>query len=172
MAIKLNVPFVTQLGIGGHVTGAVPRDDPTGCWYASACMVAYYFEAGPRLGLPALFNKNLRGGKIGHRAIQANEQADLAKNEGLEPVVYCGQVHDYTLEELEGLLGSKGPITFGWKKGHGGGAYGHRSVLIGTDDRNVLFHDPENAPNSQMTIAQFNVRRFVYAHALMQRRSA
>ena len=51
----LDVPFVSQLDFGGnqHI------DDPTGCWYASACMIAYSFEAGPRQGVPALYSRPL-----------------------------------------------------------------------------------------------------------------
>jgi len=42
MSIYLDVPFVSQLNYGAGMS------DPTGCWYCSAQMVAYYFEAGPR----------------------------------------------------------------------------------------------------------------------------
>src|SRR5882757_8873131 len=65
MAIKLIVPFVTQLDIGGKTvkTGFLGLfkkkirgwDDWTGCWYASACMIGYYFSAGPRRGVPEIF---------------------------------------------------------------------------------------------------------------------
>ena len=51
----LDVPFVSQLDFGGNQH----LDDPTGCWYASACMIAYSFEAGPRQGVPALYSRPL-----------------------------------------------------------------------------------------------------------------
>ena len=40
MGVYLDVPYVPQTG------------DPTGCWYASACMIGYFFEVGPRMGVP------------------------------------------------------------------------------------------------------------------------
>ena len=41
----LNVPIVHQT-------------TPYSCWYAAACMVAYYRVAGPRLGVPAAYAKS------------------------------------------------------------------------------------------------------------------
>src|SRR5215469_11981186 len=117
MAIKLEVPFVTQLGIGSHVKGVAGHDDPTGCWYASACMVAYYFEAGPRYGVPEIFKQSLSGGLLGHYAtgsgpanhLCANHHDLLAQREGLAPVTYCEDAnHDYTLDEITGLLRARG----------------------------------------------------------------
>ena len=36
----------------------------------------------------------------------------------------------------------------------------HRSVVIGYDDKTneVVFHDPELAPNSRLTLANFNAK--------------
>ncbi len=180
MAVKLNVPFVTQLRIGAHVPGATPRDDPTGCWYASACMVAYYFEQGPRLGLPELFKRPLNDGLMGHyatgsaqaNALSKNHHALLAKRENLEPVPHCATAHQYKLDELEDLLRKRGPIFLYWMKGHGGQKYGHASVIIGTEKNGIIYHDPENAPNSRMTIAKLNAVRQKWKYALMQRRAA
>ena len=45
------------------------------CWYASACMVSYYFRAGPRLGLPNIWTKD--------RGISINAINELAEVEGL-----------------------------------------------------------------------------------------
>src|SRR5262249_26057708 len=50
--IYLNVPYVPQLRIGGHVAGGATREDENGCWYAAACMLGYYREQGPRRGVP------------------------------------------------------------------------------------------------------------------------
>jgi cysteine protease avirulence protein AvrRpt2 len=178
MAVKLNVRFVTQLGIGGHVVGAIPRDDPTGCWYASASMVGYYFEEGPRLGVPELFKRTLGDGRLGHHAtgsgpakhLSADHHDLLAQREDLEPVAHCAQDHIYTLDELEELLRKFGPIFFYWMKQHGSTKYGHASVIIGTDNNGIIYHDPENAPNSKMSIAQFNSVRQEWKYALMQRK--
>ena len=155
------------------------RDDPTGCWYASACMVGYYFGSGPRQGAPELFARDLGNGLIGHYAtgsgpangISSNHHLLLAQREQLEPVANCATGHQYTTDEFENLLRTRGPIFFYWMKSHGGGQYGHASVLIGADAANVIYHDPENAPNSRMSIAQFNNVRQRWQYALMQRRA-
>lgn len=179
MAVTLKVNYVTQLGIGGHVPGATPRNDPTGCWYASACMVAYYFEAGPRLGVPELYKRSLGGTQLGHYATgsaEANQLSPhhhdlLAQRERLEPVAHCAEAHAYTLAELEELLRTRGPIFFYWMKQHGTSQYGHASVIFGTDASNVLYHDPENAPNVSMSLARFNSVRQRWKYALMQRKA-
>ena len=36
-----------------------PMNDPTGCWYSSACMIAWFFEAGPRQGVPEIHTGTL-----------------------------------------------------------------------------------------------------------------
>lgn len=179
MTVKLKVNFETQLGIGGHVSGAATRDDPTGCWYASACMVGHYFEQGPRLGVPELFKKDFGNGILGHHATgttPANLLCPihhdlLAQREKLEPVANCDSRHSYTLDELEDLLRKRGPIFMYWMKRHRGQQYGHASVIIGTDSSGIIYHDPELAPNSRMTIAQFNTSRQSWKYALMQRKA-
>jgi hypothetical protein len=193
MSIFLDVPFVTQLAYGPNKE----MNDPTGCWYASACMVAYFFEAGPRQGVPELHTGTFEtpeereaavayAGYSGHMATGSGQAADflayhgvtesehelLAKREGLVAVPHCAENHDYTLDELEELLRKYGPVFFYWTKSSGGHSYGHASVLIGTDDgeRNVIYHDPENAPTSRMKIADFNAKRQKWKYALMRRK--
>jgi hypothetical protein len=190
MAIKLKVPFVTQLGIGTHATTmgesmqnlfegkGLGRDDPTGCWYASVCMIGYYYGAGPRRGAPNLFKQQLPGGDVGHFATGTAEAfaADpdhhkkLAQNEQLEPVYLCrSRSHNYSLADIEGLLRDSGPIFMYWKKWHAGFSYGHASVIIGTTNAGIIYHDPENAPNSRMSLDQFNYYRQRWEYALMQK---
>ena len=53
----------------------VPQARNSSCWYASACMVSYYREAGPRLGLPKVWQEN--------NGISLAEESALARNEGL-----------------------------------------------------------------------------------------
>lgn len=179
MAVTLNVKFVTQLGIGGHVAGGTTRDDPTGCWYASACMVGYYFGAGPRQGVPEIFKRDLGGGLMGHHAtgsgpanaLSANHHELLAQREQLEPVDKCETSHEYTADELEDLLRKRGPIFMYWMKVHGGSRYGHASVIIGVDELGIIYHDPERGPKSRMTISAFNNARQKWKYALMQRKA-
>lgn len=188
MPVDLDVPFITQLDIGGHVKptyaqavkGEKPKtiDDPTGCWYASACMVAYYFEKGPRLGVPELYARALdAGGQLGHYAtgsgpanhLCANHHELLAKREGLSPVPGCETEKAFTIDDIESLLNGKGPIFMYWMKTHGAATYGHASVIKGTDAAGIIYHDPEKAPNSKMSIADFGTKRQKWKYALMQR---
>ena len=143
--IHLDVPFVTQLGYGHNNA----TDDPTGCWYASACMVGYYFEAGPRLGDPTLWTPQ------GHQPIV--DSTNLAKNEHLVEVAYpVGNA--WTAAGLIDLLTKYGPQLVSWTKTHNGATYGHCSTLIGVDDKaqEVIIHDPEKAPDTRMPLATFN----------------
>ena len=77
-SIYLDVPFVSQLGFGDPDK---PMNDKTGCWYASACMVAYFFEAGPRLGVPEKYDP-----AKGHTAMKNEEYPTLMVNEHLVAV--------------------------------------------------------------------------------------
>ena len=179
MPVKLKVPFVTQHHIGGpinkktgqHTASGNSWNDWTGCWYASACMVGYYFNTGPRQGVPEIF---VNGGHHATGSQQANQLSPnhhelLAKRERLAPVAKCATNHSYTVDELEELLRQGGPIFMYWMKSHNGNTYGHASVIIGTTKYGIIYHDPENSPNSSMTIAQFNSARQSWKYALMQK---
>jgi hypothetical protein len=179
MAVSLDAKFVTQLGIGGQAAGGTPHDDPTGSWYASASMVADYFGAGPCLSIPELYKRDLGNGLLGQQAtgsgpanaLSANHHEILARREQLEAVANCEISYNYTAGELEDLLRERGPIFLYWIKSRGGDSYGHASVIIGVDDSGIIYHDPENAPNSKMGIAAFNKLRQKWKYALMQRKA-
>jgi hypothetical protein len=177
MSIYLDVPFVSQLNYGAGMS------DPTGCWYCSAQMVAYYFEAGPRLGVPEIYSAAAGG----HAATGSSEAASrlaaaipggtktehelLAERENLCPVPNCEKIYNFSLTELEMLLRKSGPIFFYWTKTHGSSSYGHASVIIGTcnfPDR-IIYHDPENAKDSKMSLSDFNLKRQKWKYAMMQR---
>lgn len=169
MSIYLDVPFVTQLGIGAHVDPSSARDDPTGCWYASACMVGYYFEAGPRLGNPDKFkrplNAKIHGASVGHETIGGAAEAQMMANEGLE------EVPEPSGKQWEGanlsmLLKEHGPLMMSWYK-----PYGHVSVIVGFDSatNEVIYHDPEGTTNSRMSLGDFNAKLMWGQRALMRR---
>ena len=153
-SIFLDVPFVTQLGFGGPKD---PQNDWTGCWYASACMVAYYFEAGPRLGLPEKYDPIKRK----HSPMSNDEYPKLMANEHLV-LVALPTSKAWTAEQIPDLLRKYGPLSFGWNKTSlkTGNTYGHRSVVIGYDETSseVQFHDPENLPNSRLGLESFNAK--------------
>ena len=177
MSVYLDVPFVSQLNYGGGM------NDPTGCWYCSVCMVAYHFEAGPRQGVPELYDRAKYGGHLpigGGAATQvlnalgadstSGGEKLLAEREGLEPVPKLTE--NFSLSDLEKLLRGHGPIYFAWFKTHDGKTYGHISVLIGTDDqdREVIYHDPENAPNSRMKLTEFRKLRMRATYDMLRRK--
>lgn len=184
MGYCLNVPFVTQLGIGAHAPRAGSGiDDPTGCWYSSACMIAYSFEAGPRLGVPELFKPGLgsepapgggRQARGGHEVINVPSIPTLKANEGLVDVAEPGD-HQWTAASLEKLLRQYGPIFFGWMKTHGGHTYGHASVIVGVNSSlfskdKVVIHDPENRPFCSMDIKDLN-SKFIWGAGFTLRRA-
>jgi hypothetical protein len=130
--LVLDVPFVSQLGFGDPTN---PRDDPTGCWYASACMVGNFFEAGPRLGAPQFYKPGLgvdaRGRRIaGHQALQITDYPVLMKNEDLVPAPRPAS-ETWTTGALAGLLRQYGPLMVVWTKSLNGQRYGHASVIVG-----------------------------------------
>src|ERR1035438_9190398 len=111
------------------------------CWYASACMVAYFFEAGPRLGIPEYLAKN--------KAVTPHEFITLAKNEGLET---CNTATIWTEDKLSGLLSKSGPV---WCAGYWYGP-GHVIALYGASGGHVFFNDPNGGISKKETISWFN----------------
>jgi hypothetical protein len=136
MSVYLDVPYCTQL----RFPNACSEDnDPTGCWYASACMIGWYFEVGPRQGVPELHSSRLpaevraRLGFTGHFATGSadaqymmqtygggqSEHDLLANREHLTSVRHCEEAtYNYTFAEIEALLRRFGPIFFYWQKTH------------------------------------------------------
>lgn len=179
MGVYLDVPYCNQLRFPNSCS---EDNDPTGCWYACACMVGWYFEVGPRLGVPEIHSARLpqevqaRLGFRGHFATgsaEANtmmrhfgggrsEHDLLAQREQLTPVERCADAgYQYSHDELERLLRRFGPIFFYWRKTADGQTHGHASVLVGVVERSpdLVVHDPENAPHTLMGLADFNARR-------------
>lgn len=169
MSIYLEVPYVTQLGNDGNAVYKTGYNDPTGCWYASLCMVAYFFEAGPRLGNPKLFNKplnkHIHGTDIGHFPIAGADELEMMKNEGLEEVPEPAS-KKWRDDDLVILLKTYGPVMMSWFA-----PGGHVSVLIGVDTTKsqVVYHDPENKPNSRMSIVDFNAKLMWGQRPLLRR---
>jgi hypothetical protein len=146
----LDVPFVSQLDYGG----SQHLDDPTGCWYSSACMIAYAYEAGPRRGVPELWSMEtvMADGSVrtSHWAIPYEWLSTLMRNEHL---VELHGGFPATAGALNMAVRFYGPLFMCWMKTHGGNTYGHASVIIGVDGDEVIYHDPENAPRSRMSYA-------------------
>lgn len=115
------------------------------CWYASACMVCYYFEIGPRLGVPKAWADN--------KGLPFADFATLAKTEGLTAVPFP-QNHQWDAEELALILLTKGPI---WAWGMWDGA-SHIVVITGIDQGKVYFNDPSGPRRRETSLADFNAK--------------
>lgn len=112
------------------------------CWYASVCMVCYYREAGPRLGLPDKWTANT--------GITPTDFVDLAKNEGLEPIK--SPIAQWSSVDIYLLLRQAGPL---WCAGYWFGP-GHIIVLAGVDGDKIYFNDPDGPKKKTGTIDWFN----------------
>jgi ABC-type bacteriocin/lantibiotic exporter with double-glycine peptidase domain len=132
VAIQLDVPLVAQ-------------HRPYECWYAAACMVAYFHFPGPRLGVPKVWARSETSGIFEH------EFSELAQNEGLKPVSLSAVS---TSASIEHLLRTYGPI---WSAGKWFGG-GHVIVLTGVNGRDVHFNDPDGGRKNTGTIDWFNAK--------------
>jgi len=130
MSVKLNVPMVVQRA-------------SMECWYASACMVAYFRRPGPRLGLPDRWVPN--------QGIGLADFARLAKAEGLKALQT--PIGKLTYQQIEVLLRNFGPI---WCAGRWDGVP-HIIVLTGIDGANLYINDPNPAKRARVeTLDWFN----------------
>lgn len=171
MAYSIDVPFISQwTGFAGQSI-----DDWLGCWYASACMVAYAYEPGPRLGVPSAYGKQTAPGGgtwTGHAALLFPQFKKLAKNEGLVEVTDAAS-KKFTVAEIEALLRSGGPILFCYNKTRAGKTYGHAGCIYGADAAKdeILFHDPEDKPRTKINNAYLEARRLRFAFSMLHRNS-
>lgn len=157
--ILLDVPYVPQLRIGGHLPGHPTHSEQNGCWYASTCMVGYFWEAGPRLGVPAQYADNPQDPKpMGAR------YSELMANEHFASVPLPGN-NTWTADALMDVLGSRGPcyVRRGFRNAAGQLTGGHAIVLIGANNSldQVAVLDPWNDADNPtgfklFTVAQFN----------------
>ena len=113
------------------------------CWYASACMVNYFHEAGPRLGIPQKWEDN--------HGISIPDFVVLAKNENLQPL--NAATGNFTEQQLENHLKAYGPI---WCAGRWDGLP-HIVVLTGVENGSVYINDPNPAKRERVeSLAWFN----------------
>ncbi len=120
----------------------VAQDRSNSCWYAAACMVAFYREAGPRLGLPEVYALN--------NGINPNEFSLLAKNEGLLPVAIP---KTWSPDQMKAILETNGPL---WCAGDWYGA-NHIIVITGVDTTacEIYLNDPDGGVAKKQSVAWF-----------------
>lgn len=146
----LNVPYVSQVNYGNPNN---PKSDPFGCWYAACSMIAYFYEAGPRLGHPEAFAAGHQGKTS--RGITAAEYPQFIKNEELRQLKLPTS-KSFTAAELEKSLRDHGPLYSRIIVTFKNNQYGHIVVVVGMIGDNVIVHDPAKGPNQRYTLAQFN----------------
>ena len=108
----------------------VPQARNSSCWYAAVCMVSYYREAGPRLGMPKVWQEN--------KGISIAQESTLARNEGLTAFPLPTS-KSFTEANLYAALKQAGPL---WCAGNWDGEGAHIIVLTGLQDGEVYFNDP------------------------------
>jgi hypothetical protein len=165
--ILLDVPFVTQVNIGGHVGAGNGRTEQMGCWYAAVSMLGYNREAGPRLGVPAQYVKpdGTPQGVDAKGNIQplgmSNNYQTLVENEGLTLIPLPADKR-WTCDKLAELLRDCGPCYMRTKIFGANGVFlgGHIIVLVGvkTTTNVVVVHDPARGPNIEMSIDDLNAK--------------
>ena len=158
----LKVPLVAQMNeqdVMQHkdANGVRRWSGQNACWYASACMVAYYYEAGPRFGVPPIWEANL--------GISQFELSLLARSEKLMAVPKpCWRLSSNHLVEL---LRACGPI---WAAGrYGGSGNQHAIVITGVRHQTVFYNDPWEPMAKQTTVRWINANLLDSEYAMMAR---
>jgi hypothetical protein len=122
------------------------------CWYASACMVSYYFRPGPRLGLPSVWRAD--------NGLNIQAIDELARVEGLEelPKPRRGVTRDFIAE----TLATKGPI---WAAVHM--PSGHAIALTGLVADTLHYNDPWEPARKTAPFSWFSSRLYNLPNALL-----
>ena len=154
-------PTLPELLLDVPLVGQVRSMD---CWYAGACMVAYYREQGPRLGLPRAW--------VADRGIQQSAWSRLAQAEGLSILARPANSHSVDKWGIYTWLRDNGPI---WCAGDWYG-FGHVIVLTGISGETIHINDPDDQQGGDdgrratETVAWFNQHLFwAYPDSLLCR---
>jgi hypothetical protein len=156
--VYLNVPFYAQMA--GLKNGPA-KDDPYGCWYASAKMIGAYWDGNPiRIGVPELTHPDGTHEPLGNLPDGRDGYGRLAFNEKLMPI--SPQLD--TASDVDGVLSQFGPILiYWWKQLDDDSWFAHASVIVGTfpSNRAFVYHDPALSPNQQMIVNEYKVKRSI-----------
>ena len=127
------------------------------CWYAAACMVSYHYAAGPRLGLPQIWQAD--------QGLTVAAINQLATVEGLKAIPK--PAGGLTAENIVALLKAHGPIWAGGRYLDGYPQAGHAIVLTGVKDPFVLYNDPWEPKAKQRSWQWINSNLFHLPNALL-----
>jgi hypothetical protein len=127
------------------------------CWYAAACMVSYFYAAGPRLGIPPVWKAD--------QGLTLAAIDLLAKAEGLKPVPK--PAGGLTPESVIALLKAHGPIWAAGRYLDGHPQAGHAIVLTGVKGPFVLYNDPWEPRAKQRASQWINAQLFALPNALL-----
>lgn len=108
----------------------VPQARNSSCWYAAACMVSYYREAGPRFGVPMVWQEN--------KGISLAQESALARHEGLTAFP-LPKSRKFSEANIYAALKQAGPL---WAGGNWDGDGNHVVVITGIDSGKVYYNDP------------------------------
>ncbi len=156
----LKVPLVAQMNAADlnmvkDAKGVRRWSGENACWYASACMVAYYYEAGPRMGVPPIWLDNL--------GIHELDLGYLAQYEKLMAVPR--PAWRLTSKHLIELLKAHGPI---WAAGQFGSAGGqHAIVITGVRNKTVFYNDPWEPMAKQASVQWIHANLLRSKYAMM-----
>ena len=126
------------------------------CWYAGAEMVSYYHRAGPRNGLPTVWEPD--------KGLTVSTIAKLAAAEGLKNVRPPGAI---TRDVLLNLLKLHGPIWAAGKYLDGHPTAGHVVVLTGIQSSFVLYNDPWEPKAKKRPVEWFIKNLYSLSNALL-----
>lgn len=164
MKLILDVPLIGQKI--GYDNKPLMQPDASGvqrqhgfmaCWYASACMVSYFYKAGPRLGMPTVWKAD--------DGLTISAINELARIEGLSAVPK--PQGGFTEQTVYGLLNTRGPL---WAAGRFLDQYpdaGHAIVLTGIDGPFIHYNDPWEPKAKKRAIEWFRQRIFSLPNAIL-----
>jgi hypothetical protein len=168
--VRLDVPFVSQNEIGSHVKGAKTHSEQNGCWYASTCMIGYFWEYGPRLGVPEQYKKGWVDSIVSWFKYvpsdpkpMGSRYKDLKENEGFKGCP-LPSANKWTADGLMKILTDHGPcyVRRGFRDAKGNLSGGHAIVLAGANKGKdeVVCLDPWETTKDKGTVvyslADFN----------------
>jgi hypothetical protein len=164
MKLILEVPLVGQkTGYNNqplmqpNASGSMQQHGFMACWYASACMVSYYYKAGPRLGLPQVWKPD--------KGLTVSAIGDLARTEGLK--VVAKPAGGFTEKTVYDLLKANGPIWAAGKFLDQAPSAGHAIALTGIDGPFITYNDPWEPKAKRRSIEWFRQRILPLSNAML-----